>query len=46
MQPIVTPYELEIALQIDQTWTGKYVLDFEQLLSHSDNAEEDGSKGE
>ncbi len=32
LRPIVTPYELEVALQPTQTWTGRYVLDFEQLL--------------
>ena len=32
LRPIVTPYELEVALQPAQTWTGRYVLDFEQLL--------------
>ncbi|OJT10805.1 Diphthamide biosynthesis protein 2 [Trametes pubescens] len=32
LQPIVTPYELEVALQPTQTWTGRYVLDFGQLL--------------
>jgi diphthamide biosynthesis protein 2 len=29
----VTPYELEIALQAEQSWTGRYVLDFERLLA-------------
>ncbi|KIK64153.1 hypothetical protein GYMLUDRAFT_57148 [Collybiopsis luxurians FD-317 M1] len=32
-RPIVTPYELEVALQAEQSWTGKYVLDFGQLLA-------------
>lgn len=32
LQPIVTPYELEVALQPTQTWTGRYVLDFGKLL--------------
>ncbi|ESK91334.1 diphthamide biosynthesis [Moniliophthora roreri MCA 2997] len=36
-RPIITPYELEIALQPEPTWTGRYVLDFEQLLAESQN---------
>ena len=32
-KPIVTPYELEIALQPEQSWTGRYVLDFGKLLT-------------
>ncbi|KAI0773195.1 diphthamide biosynthesis protein [Trametes elegans] len=32
LRPIITPYELEVALQPTQTWTGRYVLDFDQLL--------------
>ncbi|KAF9467555.1 putative diphthamide synthesis protein-domain-containing protein [Collybia nuda] len=35
LRPIVTPYELEIALQAEQSWTGRYVLSFEQLLVES-----------
>ncbi|EPQ53261.1 diphthamide biosynthesis protein [Gloeophyllum trabeum ATCC 11539] len=37
MKPIVTPFELEIALKSEQSWTGKYVLDFERLLAEHDN---------
>lgn len=33
LRPIVTPYELEVALQAEQSWTGRYVLDFEKLLA-------------
>ncbi|KAK0452996.1 putative diphthamide synthesis protein-domain-containing protein [Desarmillaria tabescens] len=33
LRPIVTPYELEIALQAEQNWTGRYILDFEKLLA-------------
>ncbi len=40
LRPIVTPYELEVALQPTQTWTGRYVLDFEQLLREPKNADE------
>ncbi|EIM84817.1 diphthamide biosynthesis protein [Stereum hirsutum FP-91666 SS1] len=35
LQPIVTPYELQIALQPEPTWTGEYVLDFDKILSDS-----------
>jgi diphthamide biosynthesis protein 2 len=34
LRPIITPYELEIALKAEQSWTGQYVLDFEKLLSN------------
>ena len=33
LRPIVTPYELEIAMQAEQSWSGRYVLDFERLLA-------------
>ncbi|KAI0350265.1 diphthamide biosynthesis protein [Trametes cingulata] len=37
LRPIITPYELEVALQPTQSWTGRYVLDFDQLLrEHQD----------
>ncbi|KAI0631510.1 diphthamide biosynthesis protein [Trametes polyzona] len=32
LRPIITPYELEVALRPTQSWTGRYVLDFDQLL--------------
>jgi len=35
MRPIITPYELEIALDVGRSWTGEYVLDFEKLVSES-----------
>lgn len=31
LRPIVTPYELELALQPEPAWTGRYVLDFAKL---------------
>ena len=31
LRPIITPYELEVALQPEPIWTGKYVLDFGKL---------------
>ncbi|KAF8918751.1 putative diphthamide synthesis protein-domain-containing protein [Mucidula mucida] len=39
-RPIVTPFELGIALRREPDWTGKYVLDFEQLLAESESASE------
>ncbi|SJL06508.1 related to Diphthamide biosynthesis protein 2 [Armillaria ostoyae] len=39
LRPIVTPYELEIALQAEQNWTGRYILDFEKLLAEQDRLE-------
>ncbi|PCH34780.1 diphthamide biosynthesis protein [Wolfiporia cocos MD-104 SS10] len=33
LRPIVTPYELEVALQAEQSWSGRYVLDFDKLLA-------------
>ncbi|THH16089.1 hypothetical protein EW146_g4501 [Bondarzewia mesenterica] len=34
-RPIVTPYELQVALQPEPVWTGEYILDFDRLLSIS-----------
>src|SRR6266581_198108 len=34
LRPIVTPYELEVALQEEQVWTGRYLLDFGQILAN------------
>ena len=35
-QPIVTPYELEVALGVGgRSWDGKYVLEFDQILRES-----------
>ncbi|KAF9165623.1 Diphthamide biosynthesis protein 2 [Actinomortierella ambigua] len=31
-RPIVTPYELELALSKSREWTGDYITDFQQLL--------------
>ncbi|KAG0222402.1 putative diphthamide synthesis protein-domain-containing protein [Mortierella sp. GBAus27b] len=38
-RPIVTPYELEIALSKSREWSGEYITDFQQLLP------EDGQLG-
>jgi diphthamide biosynthesis protein 2 len=34
LRPIVTPFELQLALQPSPTWTGDYVLDFDEVLAH------------
>lgn len=34
LRPIVTPFELEMALT-NKSWTGDYVLDFTELLTQS-----------
>ena len=36
----MTPYELEVAMQAEQSWTGRYVLDFEKLLADARYEEE------
>jgi diphthamide biosynthesis protein 2 len=41
----VTPFELEIALKADRSWTGRYVLSFEQLLAEHENNEAVGKHG-
>jgi hypothetical protein len=33
LRPIITPFEFEVALQAEGTWSGRYVLDFEKLLA-------------
>jgi hypothetical protein len=33
LKPIITPYELEVALMSEPSWTGQYILKFESLLS-------------
>ncbi|KAJ7079362.1 putative diphthamide synthesis protein-domain-containing protein [Mycena crocata] len=43
MRPIITPYELEVALQAEQSWTGRYVLDFEKLLTESGEGDDTAS---
>ncbi|EJF62071.1 diphthamide biosynthesis protein [Dichomitus squalens LYAD-421 SS1] len=42
LRPIVTPYELEVALRPTQEWTGRYVLNFEELLREG-QAESEGA---
>jgi len=43
-RPIVTPYELYLALQPEPTWTGKFVLDFDRVMSEAvkEQPEKDG----
>ncbi|KAI0723639.1 putative diphthamide synthesis protein-domain-containing protein [Fomitopsis betulina] len=33
LRPIVTPYEMEVALRAEQSWTGRYVLNFDRVLA-------------
>lgn len=35
-KPIVTPYELELALSPEVSWTGKWVTEFEKILEDGD----------
>ncbi|KAI0942716.1 hypothetical protein AcW1_003274 [Taiwanofungus camphoratus] len=45
LRPIITPYELEVALRAEQSWTGRYVLDFDKLLAeHRNRPEEENVK--
>ncbi|CAJ0631521.1 12653_t:CDS:10 [Entrophospora sp. SA101] len=39
-RPIVTPFELEIALDLSKQWTGHYITDFQQLLTEKDYEKE------
>ena len=52
-RPIVTPFELQLALQTSPMWTGEYMLDFEEVLtrgppvpSPDDNEEVDTDRPE
>ncbi|QPG76385.1 hypothetical protein FOA43_003774 [Brettanomyces nanus] len=48
-KPIITPYELELALKPEVTWTGKWVTDFEETLKqdiHNSENEEDKEQTE
>ncbi|KAL5482353.1 DPH2 [Sanghuangporus weigelae] len=46
LRPIITPFELELVLQPEPEWTGKYIFDFEELLSKAtlDEDSEDGKE--
>ncbi|SCU90318.1 LAME_0E08020g1_1 [Lachancea meyersii CBS 8951] len=37
LKPIVTPYELTMALNPEVTWTGQWVVDFKQILEDLDD---------
>uniref|UniRef100_T1JHR2 2-(3-amino-3-carboxypropyl)histidine synthase subunit 2 n=1 Tax=Strigamia maritima TaxID=126957 RepID=T1JHR2_STRMM len=37
LQPIVTPYEVELACNPNRTWTGDYISDFTELLPGASN---------
>jgi len=41
LRPIVTPFELELALT-SKAWTGQYILDFGELLSSSTFGQDQG----
>lgn len=45
-QPIVTPYELEVALGAGRSWDGKYVLSFDQILQESTQRSDDPEASE
>jgi len=47
LRPIITPYELEIALQSQLKWTGRYELDFGKLAHDASDIviERDGTPG-
>lgn len=34
-KPIITPFELEIAISADRSWTGEYILDFGRILERN-----------
>jgi len=40
-KPIITPYELEVALRQEISWTGRYVLDFGQVLEEGKGNKQD-----
>ncbi|KAF9444614.1 diphthamide biosynthesis protein [Macrolepiota fuliginosa MF-IS2] len=51
-KPIVTPFELEVALKKDVSWTGRYVLDFDRVIEEGkvngekDDSTDEGQEGE
>jgi len=52
LKPIITPFELEMAISADRSWTGEYILDFGRLLERSVgsvgevDSDEDGQRPE
>ncbi|KAH9017780.1 diphthamide biosynthesis protein, partial [Lactarius deliciosus] len=45
-RPIVTPFELQLALQRSPTWTGEYVLDFDQVLAREPPKHDEDEDGD
>ena len=45
LQPIVTPYEFELACSRGAEWAGKLVTDFQELLITSSDGVDDGGGG-
>ena len=45
LQPIVTPYEFELACSRGVEWAGKLVTDFQELLITSSDGVDDGGGG-
>lgn len=43
-KPIITPYELQLALLPEVTWTGKWIVDFKEVMSQPDYEEEEKEK--
>ncbi|KAI9148498.1 Diphthamide biosynthesis protein 2 [Blastocladiella emersonii ATCC 22665] len=43
-RPVVTPYELSMALDFGSSWTGEYKLEFGEVLSHMQEVERDGDE--
>jgi len=43
-KPIITPYELEVALKQEISWTGRYVLDFDQVMEEGNKQDVDESR--
>ncbi|KXN72998.1 diphthamide biosynthesis protein [Conidiobolus coronatus NRRL 28638] len=42
-KPVITPYELQLALDDNLGWSGKLVTDFETIIKESSNADNDES---
>ncbi|KAL4072116.1 diphthamide biosynthesis protein [Scleroderma citrinum] len=40
-KPIITPYELKVALQPEGTWLGRYIFEFTQLIAEGGSAVSD-----
>jgi len=45
-RPVITPFELEVALNSARTWTGDYITDFQQLLPGASNYVELDTNGD